>query len=115
MKCPSGLMTGRILGKFFSFSYCSSRLRGWMKPSLKKPGDFTVAEGHGHPLRGWMKCPSSLMTGRILGKFFSFSYYPSLSVPIKGMDETKFKETGGLHSGRRSRAPTSGLLLVFYY
>jgi len=21
-----------------------------MKPSLKKPGDFTVAEGHGHPL-----------------------------------------------------------------
>jgi hypothetical protein len=23
------------------------------------------------------------------------------------MDETKFKETGGLHSGRRSRAPTS--------
>jgi hypothetical protein len=23
-----------------------------MKPSLKKPGDFTVAEGHGHPLVG---------------------------------------------------------------
>jgi hypothetical protein len=21
-----------------------------MKPSLKKPRDFTVAEGHGHPL-----------------------------------------------------------------
>jgi len=21
-----------------------------MKPSLKKPGDFTMAEGHGHPL-----------------------------------------------------------------
>jgi hypothetical protein len=21
-----------------------------MKPSLKKPGDFIVAEGHGHPL-----------------------------------------------------------------
>jgi hypothetical protein len=30
-----------------------------------------------------------------------------LFVPIKGMDETKFKETGGLHSGQRSRAPTS--------
>jgi hypothetical protein len=27
------------------------------------------------------------------------------------MDETKFKETGGLHSGRRSRAPTSHLWL----
>jgi hypothetical protein len=35
---------------FFSFSYCPSRLRGWMKPSLKKPGDFTMAKGHGHPL-----------------------------------------------------------------
>jgi len=22
------------------------------EPSLKKPGDFTVAEGHGHPLVG---------------------------------------------------------------
>jgi hypothetical protein len=21
-----------------------------MKPNLKKPGDFTLAEGHGHPL-----------------------------------------------------------------
>jgi hypothetical protein len=67
MKCPSGLMTGRILGKLFFFyllsvpikgmdetkfkeSGCPSRLRGWMKPSLKKVGDFTVAEGHGHPL-----------------------------------------------------------------
>jgi hypothetical protein len=56
-----------------------------------------------------MKCPSGLMTGWILGKFFSFSYYPSLSVPIKGMDETKFKETEGLHSGRRSRAPIKGM------
>jgi len=27
-------------------------VRGWMKPSLKKPGDFTVVEGHGHPLVG---------------------------------------------------------------
>jgi hypothetical protein len=37
-------------GAFFSFSYCPSRLRGWMKPSLKKLRDFIVAEGHGHPL-----------------------------------------------------------------
>jgi hypothetical protein len=80
MKCPSGLMTGRILGKtrkkkklglgqpkinfilfyfififlywprlpFFSFRYCPSQLRGWMK------------------------CPSGLMTGWILGKLFFF-------------------------------------------
>jgi len=26
------------------------------------------------------------------------------------MDETKFKKTGGLHSGRRSQAPTSYLI-----
>ncbi len=45
---------------FFSFSYCPSQLRGWMK------------------------CPSSLMTRRILGKLIFFQL---LSVPIKGMDE----------------------------
>jgi hypothetical protein len=27
-----------------------------MKPSLKKPGDFIVAEGHGHPLVR-IECP----------------------------------------------------------
>jgi hypothetical protein len=45
MKCPSGLMTGWILGKLF-FLLATVRC----KPSLKKPGDFTVPRGHGHPL-----------------------------------------------------------------
>jgi len=38
-----------------------------MKPSLKKSGDFTVAEGHGHPLI-WKKLtkPVSASDARIL-------------------------------------------------
>jgi hypothetical protein len=40
---------GTNFGEAF-FLLVTVRLRGWMKPSLKKLGDFTVAEGHGHPL-----------------------------------------------------------------
>jgi hypothetical protein len=29
--------------------------------------------------------------------------------------QTKFKETGGLHSGRRSRAPTSYIIFIKYF
>ncbi len=35
---------------FLLLATVPSQLRGWMKPSLKKLGDFTVAEGQRHPL-----------------------------------------------------------------
>jgi len=40
-----------------------------MKPSLKTPGDFTVAEGHGHPLILYIKTIVSVYVGSAL-KFF---------------------------------------------
>ncbi len=35
-------------------------------------------------------------------------------VPVISFCKTKFKETGGLHSGRRSRAPTSIYIYTHY-
>ncbi len=40
-----------------------------MKPSLKTPGDFTVAEGHGHPLILYIKTIVSVCVGSALKIF----------------------------------------------
>jgi hypothetical protein len=43
-----------------------------MKPSLKKPRDFTVAEGHGHPLVSIMSAASGFTLHiKTLRLFFS--------------------------------------------
>jgi len=40
----------KVKKKHFIFIIQNNNKKLKHEPSLKKPGDFTVAEGHGHPL-----------------------------------------------------------------
>jgi len=43
------------------------------EPSLKKPGDFTVAEGHGHPLVGKIRNTHKLNIYIYIYRFKAYS------------------------------------------
>ncbi len=50
-----------------------------MKPSLKTPKDFTVAEGHGHPLILYIKTIVSVCVGSALKIFPITAHSPEIT------------------------------------
>jgi hypothetical protein len=65
-----------------------------MKPSLKKPRDFTVAEGHGHPLvKATAVVSVCLSVWAVPGKFFQSLPVPcGASLDVTSPDVTNSRE-----------------------
>jgi hypothetical protein len=65
-----------------------------MKPSLKKPGDFTVAKGHGHPLVKAIAVVSIYLSmWAVPGRFFQSLPVPcGASLDVTSPDVTNSRE-----------------------